>query len=65
MNKITTSEYIAVGVIVFLLSIYCVNAYKFTECDFESNYKCEVIHDVGIFVPPAAIFTVWFDTDND
>jgi hypothetical protein len=40
------------------------NAAKFASCDFESNYKCEVIHGVGIFIPPASIITVWFDDDR-
>ena len=43
---------------------YVVNAIKFTECDFEKDYKCEVIHGIGLIPSPAAIFTVWFDTDQ-
>ena len=40
------------------------NAIKFVNCDFETdNLKCEVIHGIGVVVPPAAYFTVWFDTD--
>jgi len=41
------------------------NMYKLIECDFESNYKCEVIHAVGVLVPPTSVITVWFGTDND
>ena len=41
------------------------NAAKFASCDFESSYKCEVIHGIGIFVPPASYVTVWFADDND
>jgi len=44
--------------------IWGYNAYKLTECDFESNYKCEVIHGVGVIVPHSAIIAVWFDTDK-
>lgn len=55
----------ALLVITILLSIPWVwNAFKFAGCDFESNYKCEVIHGAGVFVPPAAFITVWFDGDG-
>ena len=40
------------------------NAYKLTDCDFEAPYKCEVVHAVGVFVPPASIATVWVDSDK-
>lgn len=36
------------------------NAYRLTLCDFEAPYKCEVIHTIGVVVPPAAVVTVWF-----
>ena len=42
---------------------YGLNAYKLTQCDFESPYKCEVVHGVGL-VPPLWVATVWFDTDT-
>jgi len=37
------------------------NVYKFVECDFEAPYKCEVLHFVGIVIPPVSIATVWYD----
>lgn len=40
------------------------NGVKFANCDFESDWKCEVIHGAGVFIPPAAYITVWFDTDS-
>ena len=40
------------------------NVYEVTQCDFDAPYKCEVIHTVGIVIPPASIITVWFDTDS-
>ena len=40
-----------------------INFYKLTQCDFESPYKCEVIHAAGI-IPPIALFTAWFDVDE-
>lgn len=40
------------------------NAVKLTSCDFESNYKCEVIHGAGLVVPPLSIVTVFFGDDG-
>lgn len=37
------------------------NLAKLIRCDFASPYKSEVVHAVGVFVPPAALVTVWFD----
>lgn len=52
-------------VLVVLLAMpWFVNAYKFAGCDFESDYKCEAIHGIGLLVPPAAWVTVWFDSDR-
>jgi len=42
---------------------WCINAYKFANCDFEANYKCEIIHGAGVFIPPSALLTVWFGSD--
>jgi hypothetical protein len=41
------------------------NLVKLTNCDFESSYKCEVIHGLGVVVPPASYITVWFADDPD
>jgi len=53
------------GILVALGCIggYGLNAYKLTQCDFESPYKCEVVHGVGL-VPPLWVVAVWFDTDT-
>ena len=40
------------------------NVVKFASCDFESNFKCEVVHGAGVFVPPLSIVTVWFSDDS-
>ena len=45
--------------------MYAFNIVKFVQCDFETDYKCEVIHAVGVFVPPASLITVWFATDGE
>jgi hypothetical protein len=53
-------------VVVCLLAVtpYLYNGYKLAGCDFTSNYKCEVIHAIGVIIPPAALVTVWFDDDR-
>ena len=40
------------------------NGVKFLGCDFESDYKCEAIHGIGVVIPPAAFITVWVDSDS-
>lgn len=53
-----------IAVILIFLVSWVWNVVRFTSCDFESNYRCEVIHGAGVFVPFLSIFTVWFDTDD-
>ncbi len=55
--------FLSVVLIVIGFAPYLVNGYKFSQCDFESNYKCEAIHAIGVIVPPASLVTVWFDHD--
>ena len=55
-----------VGTLVALLLFlpWPLNIYKFSNCDFKSDYKCEAIHGTGIFFPPLSYITVWFGTDE-
>ena len=46
-----------------LFTPYAWNGYKLSNCDFESNYKCEAIHGIGVVIPPTAFITVWFGDD--
>jgi len=57
---------IIVGLIavVLLTAPHIVNAYRLVGCDFESPYKCEVIHAIGVVLPPAAWVTVWFGDER-
>jgi hypothetical protein len=53
-----------------ILAVICVlpygwNGYKLAGCDFESPYKCEAVHTIGVVIPPAAFITVWFDDDRE
>ena len=68
INQTQTKGIIMKGIlilIIILMAPWIVNAYKFAHCDFTPDYKCEAIHAVGILVPPAALATVWFGTDED
>lgn len=52
------------GLVLLVASPYIYNGYKLAGCDFESSYKCEVIHGIGVVIPPAAFVTAWFDDDR-
>jgi len=43
---------------------YVGNVIKVTNCDFASDFRCEVIHGVGVIIPPASLITVWFEDDS-
>lgn len=45
----------------FLTVSWIKNIYELTECDFESPYKCEVIHGIGIPIPPVSWISAWVD----
>ena len=55
--------------LVLLLCALCapwiINVAKFIDCDFESDYRCEAIHGIGVVIPPAAFITVWFADDSE
>jgi len=53
--------------IIFVIAVtpYLWNGYKLSNCDFESDYKCEIIHGIGVVVPPLAFVTVWFGDDGE
>ena len=46
------------------LTIWGWNVIKFLSCDFKSDYKCEIVHGIGVFFPPSSVVTVWFDDDD-
>jgi hypothetical protein len=65
MEKDDAGEYVfVVSVILFCIIAWFVNLYKLTVCDFDSDYKCEVMHGLGV-IPALAPFVVWIDTDED
>ena len=52
-------------ILAVLFAPWCFNVYKFTQCDFVSSYKCELVHGIGIAMPPISWVAVWFGTDED
>lgn len=54
-----------ISVTVTVISCWLWNVTKLVRCDFEPNYKCEILHTAGLVVPPASIVTVWFDDDEE
>jgi len=50
--------------VIFSVLSWPINLYRLTGCDFESDYKCEIMHGVGVVIPPSSFITVWFDTDE-
>lgn len=43
---------------------WAMNAYKATQCDFESPYKCEAVRVIGIFVPPVGAIAGYVTIDE-
>ena len=62
MNKYTLI-YSVLVLLIFGLP-YILNLNKLSNCDFESPYRCEVIHGIGI-IPLVSMITVWFGTDEE
>jgi len=66
MRKVTLSLGGMILVTVFMLFSVCaflINAYKLTQCDYESPWKCEAVHALGLVVPPLSLITVWSEVD--
>lgn len=50
----------AITIFITITSTWLVNAYKFVKCDFQSPYKGEIVHAVGIFTP-LCVITAWIN----
>jgi len=61
----TVALFFVIFLYLFFIFSWCYNLYEFTQCDFESDYKCEAVHGLGVFVPQTSVVTVFFDTDED
>lgn len=62
--KIRQSGMVIVILVILFLGSWLVNFVKLTRCDFESPWKCEVVHGIGLF-PPIQVISVWFGTDEE
>lgn len=58
LNLLTINLIVAI----VLTSCYIINFIKFTDCDFKEDYKCEIIHGLGL-IPVFTPFTVGFAHD--
>jgi len=54
---------VALTVIVVFIGAWIYNLNQLLDCDFESDYKCEVVHIAGVLIPPVSLVTVWFAVD--
>ena len=43
---------------------WTINSIQLSSCDFEYPYRCEVIHTIGLVLPPISMATVWFSNDD-
>ncbi len=60
----TLALILGIAATTLVMLIWPANLYRLTQCDFEENYKCEVLHSLGVIIPPTAIITVWFGDDS-
>lgn len=60
MKGLTIILVIQITVILVVGTGWVKNLIKLSSCDFESPYKAEVIHAVGL-VPPIGMVTGWMD----
>jgi len=66
MKKVTLSLGGMILVIAFMIFSVCaflVNAYKLFQCDFNTPLKCEIVHTIGVVVPPLSMITVCGEVD--
>lgn len=57
-RKMSIFAIILLAVNIFACACWIGNIYKLSQCDFESPWKGEIIHAVGI-IPYASVVTVW------
>ena len=63
MSNTDTWRDVFIVCIFYILGAWIVNINKFSQCDFESPYKCEMVHAIGL-VPIAATITAWFSFEE-
>ena len=53
-------NFIAVILWLIVLVAYINNLIDLFSCDFETPFKEEIIHLIGVFIPPASLITCWY-----
>ncbi len=43
-----------------MIITWIINLVKLFNCDFDTPFKEEIIHLIGVFIFPASIITCWF-----
>lgn len=51
------------AILIFVAGCYINNILDLADCDFAAPYKCEVVHSVGVVLPPASVVTSFVGTD--
>ena len=59
-NNIIIAITLQIFFAIYFTVSWIVNLIQFIGCDFAEPYKDEVIYGIGVFIPPAAMVTVWF-----
>jgi hypothetical protein len=60
--KLLAKALFVIPLVAFFVSLplaWCVNIYKLVQCDFEESYRGEIVHTIGVCIPPASLITVW------
>lgn len=59
-TKLNLYSFFIIGLYLYGLGAWIVNLIAAFNCDYESPYREEIIHLIGVFVPPTAMLTVWY-----
>lgn len=60
MKKLLSlSALMSITFYIYFAITYIINLVQFFKCDFASPYKDEIIHGIGVFIPPLNCVTVW------
>lgn len=55
--------FLILSFIVFFAVSYVTNVVKLVKCDFKPEYKEEIVHSIGLVVPPLSMVTAWVNLD--
>lgn len=55
-----TAAFVGCLIWIFVGIFWIMNLIELFNCDFETPFKEEVIHLIGVFIPPLSVITFWF-----